>query len=153
MAIDSGRIFTMGSLSDGCNVLALNFANGRRLWALRIGAGEPNSTPTVDGDRVYALGRDGVLVCLDVSNGHVAWSKNLAGDFGGRMMSGWGYSESPLVDGDRLLCTPGAKDALIVALDKRTGKTIWKAQAPRILAPAAQTGPAIRPSSSATAAG
>jgi len=130
VAIDAGRIFTMGNLSDGCNVLALNFANGRRLWALRIGAGEPNSTPTVDGDRVYALATDGVLVCLDVSNGHVAWSKNLAGDFGGKMMSGWGYSESPLVDGDRLLCTPGAKDAMIVALDKKTGKTIWKAQTP-----------------------
>jgi len=130
VAIDSGRIFTMGRLGDGCNVLALNFANGRRLWALRIGSGDPNSTPTVDGDRVYALGTDGALVCLDVSNGHVTWSKDLGGDFGGRMMSSWGYSESPLVDGDRLLCTPGTKDALIVALDKRTGKTIWKARAP-----------------------
>jgi len=51
-------------------------------------------------------------------------------DFGGKMMSGWGYSESPLVDGDRLICTPGAPDAAIAALDKRTGATIWKSPAP-----------------------
>ncbi len=133
VAIDSGRIFTMGKLKDGCNVLALNFANGRRLWALRTGDGDPNSTPTVDGDRVYALDRDGTLVCLDVSSGRLIWDKSLTRDFGGRMMSGWGFSESPLVDGDRLLCTPGVKDALIVALDKKTGKTIWKAQAPASL--------------------
>jgi outer membrane protein assembly factor BamB len=130
VAIDSGRIFTMGKLKDGCNVLALNFANGRRLWALRTGGDDPNSTPTVDGDRVYAIDRDGTLVCLDVSSGRLIWDKSLTRDFGGRMMSGWGFSESPLVDGDRLLCTPGVKDALIVALDKKTGKTVWKAQAP-----------------------
>lgn len=130
VAIDSGRIFTMGRLGDGCHVLALNFANGRRIWALKTGGGDPNSTPTVDGDRVYALGQDGALVCADVSSGKPLWSKSLTSDFGGRMMSGWGFSESPLVDGDRLLCTPGVKDALIVALDKKTGATIWKAQAP-----------------------
>lgn len=130
LAIDAGRIFTMGRPSEGCMVLALNFANGRRIWGFRVGNGEPNSTPTVDADRVYGLGRDGALVCLNVADGKPLWSKNLEHDFGGRMMSGWGYSESPLVDGDRLLCTPGVKDALIVALDKKTGKTIWKAQAP-----------------------
>jgi outer membrane protein assembly factor BamB len=131
VAIDSGRIFTLGQPSEGPMVLALNFANGRRLWSFGIGGDKgPNSTPTVDGDRVYGLGFDGALVCLNVADGKLLWKKSLGQDFGGRMMSGWGYSESPLVDGDRLLCTPGAKDALIVALDKKTGKTIWKAQAP-----------------------
>jgi len=130
VAIDAGRIFTMGRPSEGCMVLALNFANGRRIWGFRVGNGEPNSTPTVDGDRVYGLGRDGALVCLGVADGKLFWSKSLEQDFGGRMMSGWGFSESPLVDGDRVLCTPGVKDALIVALDKKTGKTLWKAQAP-----------------------
>jgi outer membrane protein assembly factor BamB len=131
VAIDAGRIFTLGKTDEGCEVLALNFANGRRLWAFRVGGDrDPNSTPTVDGDRVYGLSFDGALVCLNVADGKPVWSKNLGQDFGGRMMSGWGYSESPLVDGDRLLCTPGANDALIVALDKKTGKTIWKAQAP-----------------------
>jgi outer membrane protein assembly factor BamB len=135
VAIDSGRILTMGRLSDGCYVLALNFTNGRRLWASRGGSGDPNSTPTVDGDRVYALAQEGTLVCLNVTDGKLLWSKSLVSDFGGRMMSGWGFSESPLVDGDWLLCTPGVRDCLIVALDKKTGKTIWKAQAPTNLGP------------------
>src|SRR5580704_3949153 len=69
VAIDSGRIFTMGVIEDGSNVLALNFANGRRLWALRVGKDEPNSTPTIDGDRVYALDRGGALVCIEASSG------------------------------------------------------------------------------------
>lgn len=135
VAIDAGRIFTMGQIDGACHVLALNFANGRRLWAVRIGGDDPNSTPTVDGDRIYALGKDGTLVCLDVSTGKLVWRKNLASDFGGRMMSMWGFSESPLVDGDRLLCTPGVNNALIVALDKKTGNTIWKAVAPGDLGP------------------
>jgi outer membrane protein assembly factor BamB len=135
VAIDSGRIFTMGRVGDGCYVLALNFANGRRLWASRCGTGNPNSTPTVDGDRVYALAQEGTLVCLNISDGKLLWSKNLVSDFGGHMMSGWGFSESPLVDGDWLLCTPGVKDCLIVALDKKTGKTIWRAQTPTNLGP------------------
>ena len=140
VAIDAGRIFTMGVIEDGSNVLALNFANGRRLWALRVGKEEPNSTPTVDGDRVYALDRGGALVCIDAVSGKLVWSKNLVGDFGGRMMSGWGFSESPLVDGDRLLCTPGVKNSLIVALDKKTGNTIWTAQAPADLGPSGTDG-------------
>ena len=81
VAIDSGRIFTMGKLKDGCNVLALNFANGRGSGRLRTGDGDPNSTPTVDGDRVYALDRDGTLVCLDVSSGRLIWSKSLTTRF------------------------------------------------------------------------
>jgi outer membrane protein assembly factor BamB len=140
VAIDGGRIFTMGRTSEGCMVLALNFANGRRIWGFRVGGGEPNSTPTVDGDRVYGLGRDGTLVCLNVADGKLLWSKNLASDFGGRMMSMWGFSESPLVDGDRLLCTPGVKNAMIVALDKMTGKPIWQAQAPADLGPGGTDG-------------
>jgi outer membrane protein assembly factor BamB len=111
-------------------VIALDAKDGREVWSTRIGTGEPNCTPAVDGDRIYALGRNGHLACLDKADGKIVWQKHLEKDFGGRMMSGWGYSESPLVDGDRLICTPGAPDAMIVALDKQTGKTIWKARVP-----------------------
>jgi outer membrane protein assembly factor BamB len=84
----------------------------------------------VDGDRVYALGTEGDLVCLDAANGRERWRRSLPNDFGGRMMSGWKFSESPLVDGDRVVVTPGAPDAALVALDKLTGREVWRASVP-----------------------
>ena len=130
IAISDGRIFTMGKRKDGCELIALDLKNGRELWSTRVGGGDPNCTPTVDGGLAYALGRDGDLICADVATGEIVWQKSFPKDFGGRMMSGWGYSESPLVDGDRLICTPGANDAVVVALDKKSGATIWKSAMP-----------------------
>jgi outer membrane protein assembly factor BamB len=129
VAIDSGRLFTLGSVKGDCQILALNFANGRRLWAASIGSGDPNSTPTVDGNRVYALTHNGTLACLDVADGKIVWKKELTTDFGGSVPH-WGYSESVLVDGDRVVCTPGSKRAMLAALDKKTGETVWTAQSP-----------------------
>jgi hypothetical protein len=83
----------------------------------------------VDGDLLYAIGSHGDLVCLEVAGGKERWRKSFARDFGGRMMSGWGFSESPLIDGEKLLCTPGGADALVVALNKETGEVIWKCAA------------------------
>ena len=108
----------------------MDVKTGKELWATDIGGRRPNCTPTVDGKLVYALGRGGDLICAKTSDGSILWRKSFSKDFGGRMMSGWGYSESPLIDGDRLICTPGAKDAMIVALDKKTGKAIWKSSMP-----------------------
>lgn len=130
VAIAGGKIFTMGSMREGTMLVALDLKNGKQLWKQKVGSGSPNCTPTVDGDYVYALGRSGDFLCAKTSDGSVVWRKNYRKDFGGRMMSGWGYSESPLVDGDKLICTPGAGDAMIVALDKKTGKTLWKAGLP-----------------------
>lgn len=132
IAISDGRIFTMGRRKAGCELIALDQNGGRELWATAVGGGDPNCTPTVDGGLVYALGRDGHLVAVDVTTGKIAWQKDFPKDFGGSMMSGWGYSESPLIDGDRLVCTPGAKDAVIVALNKKTGETIWKSTMPDV---------------------
>src|SRR5262249_19185408 len=89
----------------------------------------PRCTPTVDGERLYALGLNGDLVCLDCATGQLHWRRDLRKDFSGSV-GGWGYSESPLVDGDKLLCTPGGRKATLVALNKQTGDTIWQAAVP-----------------------
>lgn len=139
IAISHGAIFTVGDRADGEFVICLDLADGKQLWAARIGdvwepqgyAG-PRCTPTIDGDRLYVLGPHGDLVCLIAKTGKHIWHKRMAADFGGRMHSGWGYSESPLIDGDRLVCTPGGADAAIVALDKKTGNEIWRSAIPAL---------------------
>jgi outer membrane protein assembly factor BamB len=128
VVVAGGRIFTVSDRKGSCQVIAFDEATGQELWATRIaGGGQPNCTPTVDGDRLYALSRDGELACLGVEKGEVRWKKSYTRDLGGRMMSGWGYSESPLVDGEKLVVTPGGDTAALVALNKQTGEVIWKA--------------------------
>ena len=130
VAIANGRIFTLGFLDGQESLIAIDLENGERLWATPFGKGDhSNGTPTVDGDRVYAVGLNGDLICAEVGTGREIWKKDFGEDFGGKMMSGWGYSESPLIDGDRLICTPGGSDAVIVALDKHSGETIWQSKA------------------------
>lgn len=131
VAIADGKIYTIGKRGPDAELIALNLEDGKELWSARVGGGNPNCTPTVDGDLVYALGRDGDLVCCDADTGDEVWRKNYRNDFGGKMMSGWGYSESPLIDGDHLICTPGAQDAIMAALDKKTGEVIWKTAMPQ----------------------
>jgi alcohol dehydrogenase (cytochrome c) len=83
----------------------------------------------VDGDRLYVMGLAGNVLCLQAGDGKVVWEKNLVTDFGGNIPA-WSYRESPLIDGDKLICTPGSDGAMLVALDKLTGQTIWKTQMP-----------------------
>jgi outer membrane protein assembly factor BamB len=71
----------------------------------------------------------GDLACLQVRDGKILWQRSLTRDFGGRVPT-WSYRESPLVDGEKVVCTPGGEDATLVALDKLTGKTIWKSKLP-----------------------
>lgn len=131
IAIADGKIFTLGSRRRQEHLIALSEKDGSEIWATPFGnSSHCNGTPTVDGERVYAIGRSGDLICADVKTGKALWTKDFGKDFGGKMMSGWGYSESPLIDGDLLICTPGAKDAMIVALDKKTGNTVWKSAVP-----------------------
>ena len=138
VAISGGRIYTLGDREGSQQVVAMNLADGKILWTAKLGPiwedeyGGPRGTPSVDGERVYALGTDGDLVCLNAATGKEVWRKNLARDFGGSMMSSWRWSESPLIDGDRLIVTPGAASATLVALDKKTGKEVWRAAVPRI---------------------
>jgi outer membrane protein assembly factor BamB len=137
-SIAAGRVFGMGYKTEDEIVWCLEEANGKELWSARIAAanrgvgyGEgPRCTPTVDGELLYALGVSGDLVCLEAATGKARWHKNLPRDLGGRMMSGWGYSESPLVDGDQLIATPGGDQATLVALEKVSGEVMWKARVP-----------------------
>ena len=130
VSVVGARVFTLGESSGSSFALALEGAAGHLVWTAKIGrAGAdppgPRSTPTVDGDRVYALGQFGDLVCLAAATGREVWRKNLEKDFGGRC-GGWSYSESPLVDGERLVCTPGSTRGTMVALNKSTGALLWQ---------------------------
>jgi outer membrane protein assembly factor BamB len=130
LAIANGRIYTLGDRDDAGYVVALDLATGKQLWITKFsphyGDGGPRSTPTVDGNRVYALSPHGILACVDADKGNLLWKKDLKADFGGHMMSGWNYSESPTVDVDKLVVTPGGTSALMIALNKVTGDVIWK---------------------------
>ena len=130
------RVYLLGS--EGLEnefVEARRRGDGQQLWRRRIGnVGEPEqepnfpaarSTPTIDGDRLYAFGSDGDIVCLETASGRVIWQKNVKKDFKGKS-GGWAYSESPLVDGNVVVCTPGGFEAAMIALNKMTGDVVWK---------------------------
>ena len=132
VSIFEDHLFTLGRKDGQTHIICCNLQDGSEAWATPIGSGNPNCTPTIDPETglVYGLTHDGDLACVETDTGAEVWRKNFGSDFGGRMMSGWGYSESPLIDGDRLICTPGANDAIIAALDKRTGEPIWTSSQP-----------------------
>jgi outer membrane protein assembly factor BamB len=139
VAILDGRLYSMGDRQVGGEkaqyVYAYDLATRNELWATKIGPSHqdgPRCTPTLDGGFVYAIGTSGDVVCLQLDNGRLVWSKNLLDDLGGASNPQWKFSESPLIDGDRLLCTPGGHKAVITALDKRSGNPIWKASMPDI---------------------
>jgi outer membrane protein assembly factor BamB len=132
-AVKDTRVFIQGLRGRQTMVHALNRADGKYLWSKNLGSGGsndrgsgPRSTPTLDGDRLYVLTETGDLVCLR-EDGTQLWQRNILRDFAGSNIS-WLLSESPLVDGDRVIVTPGGRQAGIVALDKMTGKTIWAAK-------------------------
>jgi len=135
ISIADGRIFTMGDRRRVQCVIAYDLKTQKELWATPIGGPHRDGsrcTPTVDGELVYAIGTDGVLGCFQVADGTLVWKKDFGREFGGKMMSGWRWSESPLIDGEKVLCTPGGPDAAMVALNKKTGAVIWKAAVPSL---------------------
>lgn len=135
VSITGGKIFTMGRKNGMEHMMALNQQDGSILWSTPLGPGKnqkgSNCTPTVDTDRVYGISIEGDLMCAQVDSGQPVWTKNFGRDFGGRMMSGWGYSESPLVDGNLLICTPGGEQAMLAAMDKSTGRVAWTSPSPQ----------------------
>src|SRR5688572_19643378 len=130
-AIANGKYFTIGTRDNNECVLALDANTGKELWVAKIGAeldnrwgSGPRGTPTVDGDRVYALSGKGDLACINVADGKVVWTASMNA-LGGKT-PGWGYTESVLVDGDKVVCTPGGSKGALAALNKADGKEIWR---------------------------
>ena len=139
-AVVGKRIYLMSNRGlENEFVQALSTEDGKPVWTTRVGnVGNPNqnpsypkarSTPTVDGNFIYALGSDGDLVCLETKSGKIRWQKNIRKEFGGQPGE-WAYAESPLVDGDVVVVTPGGAEATIAALNKKTGAVIWKSAVP-----------------------
>jgi len=139
-SVVGGRIYLLANKGlENEFVQALAAADGKPIWATTLGkVGKPDqqpkfpaarSTPTVEGEFLYALSSDGDLACIAIGSGKVSWHKNLQTDFGGKP-GVWAYSESPLVDGDTVVCTPGGSEATLVALNKKTGELIWKCAVP-----------------------
>ena len=133
-SVANGKLYTMGLRGTKEFVIAFDAATGKEAWAtpngnaFRNDRGDgPRGTPTIDGDRLYALGGSGDLSAFDVKTGKLIWSKNILSEFGGQNIT-WGISESPLIVGDKLLVNPGGPQASIVALNKSDGSVIWKSQ-------------------------
>ncbi|WP_394793885.1 PQQ-binding-like beta-propeller repeat protein [Armatimonas sp.] len=134
ISVAKGKIFGMGLVGDDEKVWVLDEKTGKSLWSVKIagrislngrqGGYGSRATPTVEGNFLYTVGVAGDVLCMKVADGSIVWRKNLVSDFGGQVPT-WGYSESPLVDGDKLIVTPGGPNAMI-ALDKKTGATLWK---------------------------
>ena len=130
-AIVDGKLYIMGARDNTEYLLAFDANTGKELWAAELGeqyengwGDGPRGTPTVDGDRVYALGAQGALVCVDANSGDEVWRttmQELVGE-----IPNWGYCESPLVDGDLVLVTPGGSKGAVAALNKVTGDLIWQ---------------------------
>lgn len=137
-AIVGSRLYTMGDTGDSGMLIAANTDDGKILWTTPMGkAGSPEVpgytfpgprvTPSVDGDLVFALDAWGHLICVTASDGKEQWRKSLVSDFGGPTPT-WGYAESPLVDGDQVVVTPGGPKGALVALNKKTGELIWQSK-------------------------
>ena len=136
ISISNGRVYTMGNIGQEEKVICLDLETGREVWtstngsAYREGQGNgPRGTPSIVDGRVYSLGANGDLSCLDAASGQQHWRKNILREFGGSNIT-WGISESVLVDGDKVICTPGGRQATMVALNRMTGNVIWTAAVP-----------------------
>ncbi len=135
-AIVADRLITMGMRDGAEYVLCYSNQDGKLLWSVKNGpeyknsfGDGPRATPTIDGNRVYALGANGDLCCLNLSDGKQIWRMNILNEFDGNNIT-WGISESPLIDGELVLVTPGGKKATVAALNKMTGQVAWTSKDP-----------------------
>jgi outer membrane protein assembly factor BamB len=133
-SVVDGKLFTMGARDGVELIICLDAKNGTELWTADLGklgsipqtkwGDGPRGTPTVDGNRVYALGGDGDLVAVQAKDGKELWRTTMSA-LGGKI-PGWGYTESVLVDGNQVVCTPGGSKGAMAALDKMTGTVLWQ---------------------------
>ena len=143
VSVADGRIYTMGDLEDGQYVFALKEDGGEILWKTKVGPiheddyGGSRCTPTTDGDRLFVTNTEGDVISLEAATGKEVWRVSMVEVYESYLMKAmgsydWRYTESPLVDGAKVIVTPGHIRAMMVALDKKTGKEIWKTQGGRI---------------------
>jgi len=137
VAVADGRVFTLGDFEDGQYAIAVREDDGTPLWRARLGPSwddkylGPRSTPTIDGDKFFIVNTEGDVICLESITGKELWRKSLPKAFDSHMMQAmgktdWKYAESLLVDGNHLIVSPGVQGAGLAALDKRTGREIWR---------------------------
>jgi outer membrane protein assembly factor BamB len=132
-AVVDGRLHILGTRNQQSQLIALDADTGNELWAAPIdeefhndwGDG-PRSTPAVDSGHVYALSASGTLVCVNANNGKEIWRLTME-SLGGSVPN-WGFAESVLIDGDKVLCTPGGPQGAIAAIDKKSGKVLWQSK-------------------------
>jgi outer membrane protein assembly factor BamB len=131
-SVASGKIFGLGTRGGKDGIWALKEADGSELWFAPFDDPRktnqnngPSGTPTYHDGKVYAVSSNGKLICLEPEKGKLIWQVDYFNDFGGKV-PGWGYTESVLVDGEKVICTPGSSDATVVALNKDSGKVIWE---------------------------
>jgi outer membrane protein assembly factor BamB len=135
-----GRLYLVSNQGMEDETLrAMSVEDGKTIWTLRLGkVGNPDqapaypaarSTPSVDGDLVYAFSSDGDLACVEGATGKVRWKISTRQEYGGEPGK-WAYAESPLIDGDALVVSPGGAQATLLAVNKKTGKLIWKSAIP-----------------------
>lgn len=132
-AVVDGKLYTLGAQANAVNLISIDANTGKLIWSVEAaeklkndwGDG-PRGTPSVAGNRVYALTGTGTLVCADVRDGKIQWKRTMK-EFGGQV-PGWGYTESVLIDGDRVVCSPGGSKGTLVALDAKTGELVWQSK-------------------------
>ena len=130
VAIVGKRIYTTGEIDGDCIITALD-TDGKKVWTRKNGKAwdgsypGTRSTPTITDGLLYHLSGIGNLICLKPDTGKMVWSTNILEEFDGRKPI-WGLAESPLVIGDMVICTPGGEEVSMVALDRKTGKLVWK---------------------------
>ncbi len=145
-SVASGKIFGASYRDTDEVAWARNENDGSPIWETRIAPAArkgidyphgPRATPTLDGNDLFTLGAGGLLTRLDANTGTIRWQTNLKADLSGKMMSGWGYSESVFVDGHHIICSPGGKKGTVVCLNRATGKPLWRTR--QLTDPAAYT--------------
>ena len=131
-AVVGGKLYTLGLYDAEEKLICIDTATGKKLWETAVGpilkngwGDGPRATPTVASGMVYATNGTGEIICADAASGKKIWEKSLTKDLGGKIQ-GWGYTESPLVDGDLVIVTPGGAQGAVAALDAKTGKVAWQ---------------------------
>jgi outer membrane protein assembly factor BamB len=129
VAVANGIVYTTGMVGQDGLLFAFDL-KGSLKWKVNYGpewkGDKPGTrtTPTIDGDRLYLMSGQGRIACHNAKTGEHIWHRDTLQEFQGKNIQ-WGVAESVLIDGEKVICTPGGKDATVVALKKTTGETIW----------------------------